>query len=239
MIDEAIIYAAGLGTRMKELVHNTPKPLLEIYGESFLMHSLNFLKAGGIKKIHVNGHYHAEKIAAHIAPLPDVEFFHEEYEALETGGTLKALASTLPEAVFTMNSDGIFYGENPLNAMREAWHEGIDALLLLAKTPANSEYFDEEKPIRGDFFYDAQKHLHQPSPHHLKRRGEMSFAPYIYTGLQIIRPKLAEAVDKNVFSNNEIYNQLLENGRIDALIYEGEWKEFGTKARYLHEIARG
>jgi mannose-1-phosphate guanylyltransferase len=58
----AVILAAGKGTRLKEITKTVPKPLLQIHGEPILAHQLKLCAAAKIKNVFINTHYLAEQI---------------------------------------------------------------------------------------------------------------------------------------------------------------------------------
>jgi NDP-sugar pyrophosphorylase family protein len=62
-INTAFILGAGLGTRLRPLTNNTPKPLLEIGGYPIITYAMAHLRAVGIKRFIVNTHHCAEKYA--------------------------------------------------------------------------------------------------------------------------------------------------------------------------------
>ncbi len=60
------ILAGGLGTRLGERVRDTPKPLLEVAGEPFLVHQLRLLAAHGVREVVLCVGYRGEQIESRI-----------------------------------------------------------------------------------------------------------------------------------------------------------------------------
>ena len=59
---KAFIFAAGFGTRLKELTKDTPKPLLKVKGRSLIEWNILKLKSAGFDQIIINTHYLGNKI---------------------------------------------------------------------------------------------------------------------------------------------------------------------------------
>ena len=107
-ITRAMIMAAGLGTRMKPLTNDRPKPLVVVRGRALIDHAIDRLVATGVKMIIVNVHHHAEMMREHLAKRTDVKIvISDESEALldSGGGIAKALPMFEGEPFFTHNSD--------------------------------------------------------------------------------------------------------------------------------------
>ncbi len=111
MIDQALILAGGLGTRLGELTKSTPKPLLDVSERPFLEYILWNLKRHGIRRIVLSVGYMAEKIKAVLGDGSrlgiELTYLVEE-SPLGTGGALKMSADLLDEMFLVMNGDTIF-----------------------------------------------------------------------------------------------------------------------------------
>ena len=113
-----MLFAAGFGTRMGALTANTPKPLVQVAGRALIDHALTEVEAVTLETKVVNCHYFPEQIKAHFRDQDDITIIEEVGEILETGGGLKNALPLLGDGpVFTMNTDAVWSGENPLNAL--------------------------------------------------------------------------------------------------------------------------
>ncbi len=215
---KAFIFAAGLGTRMRPLTDNTPKPLIKVGDMALLDYSLDMVIAAGVKSIGINTFYLPEQVEGHVQKYlergVDIKIFRES-ERLETGGGLmNAMGFIQHEPIFTLNSDVIFkYGKNPLARLAANWNAEKHDLLMLLTSRENAVGYEGN----GNFDVDGQGFA--------IKDGD---TPYIYTGLQILNSAvLKEFEDKKIFSLSEVFNLLSERRRISALIHDGKWLHVG------------
>lgn len=211
----AMVFAAGLGTRMQPLTNSCPKPLLKVAGKTFLQRSLDHITQAQIRKVVVNAFYFPEQVleALHNHPHIDVSI---EKKRLETGGGARnALHLLGPEAFFTLNGDVVWQTPNLLAQLHECWDDdAMDALLLLI--PSEKAYGSVGK---GDFTIDSSGKLSR-----YKGRPEL---PLTYTGCQLIHPRLFEKTP-DVFSMNLLFDRALEKGRLYGQMLQGDWYHIST-----------
>jgi len=119
-----------------------------------------------------------------------------------------------------------------LGRMRAHWNpETMDALMLVAPTVTAIGFEG-----RGDFEMDALGTL--------KRRQEMSVAPFVWTGVQIVHPRLFDGAPKGRFSINPLWDRAIEQGRLFGLRLEGVWIHVGSPQAledaevFLRDLAR-
>ena len=208
--DALMLFAAGLGTRMKDLTLHRPKPLIEVAGKPLLDHALDLARAGGVSRIVANAHYRAAQIKAHLAGT-GVILSDESDVVLETGGGLrKALPLLGPGPVFTLNSDAVWTGPNVLSTLRQAWDPArMSALLALVPRASALGYAGA-----GDFALLPDGRI---------TRGE----GYVYTGAQILDPAGIETISAPVFSLNLLWNRILAEGRAYGVVHPGGWCDVG------------
>ena len=220
-ITRAMILAAGLGTRMGPLTHDRPKPLVPVLGRTLIDRVIDRLIAGGIKTVVVNVHYKADMLKAQLAQRKDVEIIicDETDAILDTGGAIaKALEHFKGEPFFTQNSDSIWVEGmgRAMTRMSESWKsDSMDCLMLLAPTTSSLGYDG-----RGDFEMNALGHL--------KRRAELKLAPFVWTGLQILHPRLFDGAPTGRFSINPLWDKAIENERLFGIRLDGVWIHVGT-----------
>ncbi|MDY6206309.1 MAG: nucleotidyltransferase family protein [Prevotella sp.] len=93
---QSMIFAAGLGTRLKPLTDHTPKALIEIGGQTLLEHTIMRLKEAGFERIVINVHHFATQIVDFLACNNyfgmDIRISDETGQLLDTGGGLKKAA---------------------------------------------------------------------------------------------------------------------------------------------------
>lgn len=204
-----MLFAAGFGTRMGALTAERPKPMIKVAGRPLIDHALDLAAPLGLRRTVVNTHYKPAPLRAHLAGR-DVMISHED-EILETGGGLRQALPLLGDRpVFTMNSDAVFRGPNPLELLRAAWRpEAMDALLLCVPLGRAIGHAGE-----GDFLIDPAGRL-------TRGKGE------VYTGLQIIKTEGLEAIPDQAFSLNQLWNRIQPEGRLYGISYPGDWCDVG------------
>ncbi len=205
-----MIFAAGFGTRMGEMTKHTPKPLIKVDGKPLIDYALEIAATAQVKNIVVNTHYKHAQMAAHLAPL-GVQISHEEAAILETGGGLRlALPLLGPDPVFTMNSDAVWSGANPLTTLAAAWKPDImDALLLLL--PRENAVGHKGK---GDFILGSDGRL---------TRG----AGLVYSGAQIIKTDRLRDISSDAFSLNLLWDEMAQSKRLFGTVHNGGWCDVG------------
>ena len=90
---KAMIFAAGLGTRLKPLTDSTPKALVAVAGKPLLEHVINKLKKAGFDEILINVHHFPDQIIDFVKEHHNfgirIEFSDERHCLLDTGGGIR------------------------------------------------------------------------------------------------------------------------------------------------------
>lgn len=202
-----LLFAAGLGTRMAPLTDTQPKPMIRVAGKPLLDHAMQF--CDGLNKV-VNVHYKAHQIEEHLKDT-DVLISDERTHLLETGGGLKrALPLLNSNPSYTMNTDAVWKGPNPLQTLKSIWNpDTMDALLLMIPRSTAVGHTGN-----GDF--DIQ-------PDGAVRLGTDT----VYSGLQIIKTDGLTAIQEPAFSMWSLWQPMLDAGRMHGVAYDGQWCDVG------------
>lgn len=209
--NSVMLFAAGFGTRMGELTKDRPKPLIKVAGKPLLDHALEIANSAGIETKVVNAHYKSDQIVTHLKGRDDTRVVIEEPDVLDTGGGLRNALPLLSDGpVFTMNTDAVWTGANPIEELRAAWDpDRMDALLLLIRKDRAVGYTRD-----GDFMMDED--------------GRLTRGPgYVYSGVQILRTEGLKFVPDRVFSLNILWDSMLLDERIFGVVHDGGWADVG------------
>ncbi|MFV0360023.1 phosphotransferase [Tropicimonas sp.] len=207
----AMCFGAGFGTRMGALTRDRPKPLIEVAGSTLLDRTLDLVVEAQVPRRVVNTHYRAGQIANHLAARPDILLSHEVPDILETGGGLRrALPLLAGDPVFTLNTDAVWTGRNPLAELAQAWDPARMDVLVLLIHPARATGHRGA----GDFSVAPDGRL---------ARGQGS----IYSGAQILRTEGLAAIPDEVFSLNLLWDRVIAAGRMFGVWHDGGWCDVG------------
>jgi MurNAc alpha-1-phosphate uridylyltransferase len=222
-VTAAMIMGAGLGTRMRPLTDDRPKPLVTVGGKALIDHSIDRLAAAGVSLVVVNLHYKGDMLRRHLAKRRDVEivFSDESDKLLDTGGgVVKAMPQLGTAPFFVLNSDSIWIedGTPVLSAMLAAWDESrMDGLLLLANMHTALGYEGS-----GDFVLKADGRLLRA------RDARGDGAAYAYPGVQIAHPRLFADAPAGAFSTNIMWDRAIAQARLFGTVLDGTWIHVGT-----------
>ena len=205
MIKKAMILAAGFGKRIHPLTLKCPKPLLNIGSETLLSNTLRFLETAQIEQVVINVHYLSEQIIDYINKKKFnlfITVINEKEKILNTGGGILNAIKHFNENFICINPDTIWNAGylKELKQMQDLFVSKDGKLLMLVVDKKRS--FD--KNLKGDF--NLENHL-------ISKKNKENLR-YIYTGLQIINPKIFSNIDEKVFSINKIWNKLIDKNEL-------------------------
>ena len=222
----AMILAAGLGTRLKELTADKPKALVEVAGKPLLQHNIENLTARGFNTIIVNIHHFGELI---IKFLQEHEFNANVYISdergllMDTGG---GIVQALPffhdaEAVLVHNVD--ILSDMDLRACYDDFlQSGDDAWLLTQdRQTARKLLFDEQQQLIGwrNLNDGTFKWVNQPIDH---------FKELAFSGMHLFKPSLFAEYPWQRYSIIDLYLRQAKDHRVQSVeIHPNYWFDIG------------
>lgn len=201
---KAMLFAAGLGTRLKPFTDNMPKALARVNGKTLLEHNLLYLQRYGIFDIVINVHHFAEQIEEELERSNGfgsrVTISDERSELLETGGGLLKAASYFSgeEAFVVMNTDVL----TSLDLGRMiAFHFATEHFATLAVTKRTSGryfLFDQQMRLRGwKNVKTGEEKISLAAP---------ELEPFAFSGIQVLSEAMLEDVPfRGKFSLVDVY----------------------------------
>ena len=225
---KAMIFAAGLGTRLGTETSNKPKALVEVGGKPLLQLEIEKLKENGINEIVVNVHHFAEQIiefANHHNFGAVIHISDEREKLLETGGGLKKAVAWLrgTEPILLYNVDII--SNIDFIQLKNAHLTSGALATLVVRNRSTQRYFtfDEHKQLTG-WINTKTGEAKVSRPEHFNVSSKMAFS-----GIHIIQPEMLNLLP-NVerFSITDFYLDLAKTHTIKGYFDESElWMDVG------------
>ena len=226
---KALIFAAGLGTRLKEHTSNKPKALVLLAGKPLLQHAIEKLIINGITDITINVYHFADQIISFLNdhPFPGVQIHlsDEREELLDTGGGLSKAACFLrgDEPILIYNVDVI---SNLDLTSLEHFHKASGSLsTLVVRQRETSRYlmFDQQMQLTGwkNFSIGETK----ISRHELFD----SSLPYAFSGIQVVQPEIFDLIsEEGKFPIMDLYLRLAKTEKINGYVDNSSiWMDLG------------
>jgi N-acetyl-alpha-D-muramate 1-phosphate uridylyltransferase len=217
----AMVFAAGLGTRMRPLTDRTPKPLVRVAGRALIDYALDDFARAGVGTAIVNVHHLADQIETHLVGRQDPRIVISDERPLlldQGGGVRKVLPLLGDDPFFICNTDAFWYDapRSNLLTLAEAFDPDVmDAALLLAPTQG-SVGVDWD----GDFDLSPEGRI-------IRREGPK---PYVYSGVGLIKPQLFAHETQDVFKLAPFLFEAAQKGRLFGVVSQGLWLHVGTVA---------
>ncbi len=213
---QAMILAAGFGTRLLPYTTLRPKPLFPLCNEPLLLLTIKRLQHAGFDHIIVNCHHLKEQVVAALSELPGV-IVQEEISIMGTGGGLRmALDSMRNEPLLVTNSDIYHFVDYQL-----LYHHHLTTGSPVTMAMHNFPRFNKVVVKGGKVASFAAK------------SGSYTVA---FTGIHVLQPDVLTAIAKTRKSSIiDRYQQLLSSGgEISAYDVSAKfWTDMGTVADYL------
>jgi NDP-sugar pyrophosphorylase family protein len=224
---KAMIFAAGLGTRLGEVTKARPKALADINGRTMLHFTVEKLVSAGFDELIVNIHHHPEQMMEEINKLRDIGFSLEVSDEIEelldtAGGLLKARHFFDDQPFLCHNVDE--FTDLDLRDMCSQ-HIGSDALATLAvrHRPGNRFLLTDSSGRMLGWRNIATKEeiITGGSSRRLEEVG--------FSGIQVLSPAIFDMMPEGIYSLTSLYLTLAKENRIMTYLHDyGYWFDCGT-----------
>lgn len=226
---KALLFAAGLGTRLKEHTENKPKALVMLAGKPLLQHAIEHLKKFGISDLTINVFHFADQVISFVQENNSfgiqIHFSDERPELLDTGGGLKKAAVFLKgtEPILIYNVDVI--SNLDLKVLLD-YHLKQNALAtLVVRQRETSRYlmFDQDRILSGwKNFSHEETIISRPETF-----GDSQ--PLAFSGIHLIQPELFDLItEEGKFPIMDLYLRLAKQHPIKAFVDDSEiWMDLG------------
>ena len=222
----AMIFAAGLGTRLYPLTADKPKALVEYQGEPLLEYVLRKIIASGIQHIVVNVHHFPDLIIQYLKDHPheaDIQISDERDYLRDTGGGLKFAAPLLADSENILLHNVDILSDLDLNQLI-AYHKSHEALATLAvRQRETSRYFlfDEEMRLCG--------WRNSKTGEEILSRKAAIYQELAFSGIHVVRRELVDLIPSTEKQSiTPIYVELAKTHLLKGFLHnEGSWRDMG------------
>jgi NDP-sugar pyrophosphorylase family protein len=214
---KAIVFAAGLGTRLKPLTNDRPKALIEIDSKPLIWHALQNLKKWGVQQAIVNVHHFGNDVINYLKTCEagiNISISDERDFLLDTGGGLLKAKGFFNDGnpFYAVNVD-VFSTVNLSDVM--GYHLQKKALAtLVVRKRETSRYlmFDDKKQLTGWINTKTGEQI-------VSRENFESSIPLAFSGIQVISPSVFDLVtEKGKFSLTQMYLRLAADKKITGYL---------------------
>ena len=239
---KALLFAAGLGTRLKEQTLYRPKALVDLAGKPLVQYAIEYLKQFGISDITINVFHFAEQVIEFIEKNNsfgiNIHISDERNELLDTGGGLKKASGFLKgdEPILIYNVDVI--SNLNLNQLLK-FHQQQKALAtLVVRSRETSRYlmFDQNLQLSG------WKNFSNGETRISREESFVESQPLAFSGIHLIQPELLNLIiEEGKFPIMDLYLRLAKTHSIKAFIDQSElWMDLGKpeQLKVAEEIFR-
>jgi NDP-sugar pyrophosphorylase family protein len=241
-IKQALLLAAGLGTRLRPLTDDRPKALVLCAGKPLLWHNVKYLEHQGITQIIVNVHHFSELLSAYIREeliIPGITFriSDESAELKDTGGAMvHALPLIVPDAPLLVLNTDIFTDLDIDSLLRAHQDSGADITLVLQERPGNRKLLmDQHLSLRG--------WINHSTGEKIQTENTANLTEWAFAGIHVINPAVIESF-KSFYGNKPFPIIPAYLNFLNRFVIKGYpmpeaslWKEAGNPQR-LEELEK-
>lgn len=216
---KAMIFAAGLGTRLRPLTDTLPKALVRVGGKPLLQHTIEKLTAAGFDEIIINIHHFGQQIIDFVEANNRfgirIEFSDEREQLLDTGGGIKKAAWFFDDnRPFLVHNVDILSTVDLREVMNHHLNNEVSATLVCSERETNRYLlFNDQNQLRGWINKNTGE---MKSP--VSGFQPTGYTPLAFSGIQVFHPSLFREMSSfpNHFSIIDFYLSLCETHKICA-----------------------
>jgi MurNAc alpha-1-phosphate uridylyltransferase len=217
---KAMLFAAGLGTRLKPFTDHSPKALVEVNDKTLLEHNIRYLQRFGIYEVIINVHHFADKVEQILNDNDgfgsEISISDERKEVLETGGGLKKAAT-------------FFEGEPSFVVMNVDVLTNLDLAKMIAAHDAGGRIGTLAVMSRDSsrhFLFDANMNLcgwvNNKTNEERISRIEHPLRPFAFSGIQVLGKRVLKDIPfDGKFSLVDLYLHLAKTELIKGYDHSG------------------
>ena len=221
-MNKAFVLGAGLGTRLKKLTENIPKPMIPVFGKPLIEFAFDHLIDAGFGQFIVNTHHNAEAYTEHFTNRTykekPISFVYEPI-LLDTGGGIDNVANLLsPDPFIVYNGD--ILTDLPLDDLIKAHNNNDNLVTLALRSTGQAKHI----ALENNEVIDIRNML-----------GTDKSGTHLFTGIYACSPSFLNYLEHNKkHSVITIFLELIKNGLLGGtIIDEGQWWDLGTRDAYL------
>lgn len=216
----AVILAGGLGTKLRPITYEIPKPLIPIRGQPILKWQIQLLRSLGIDDIKVILTHQLDKIKKSIGD--DVEYICDE-KPLGTGGALNKIKNKINSTFLVLNVDTLLHPKPNIVGMYN-FHQDRGTATILVNLKQQAEGYGTIKVSDDNRVTDF---IEKP---------DKSKASLISTGLYIFEPSIFDYLTKKCSLEKDVFPKLAKEGKLYGYFFNGESYDVGTMKGYEKAI---
>ncbi len=224
---QAMILAAGYGTRLRPLTAELPKPAVPVGNRPAAVYAIEHLAAHGVKRMVMNTHYLADELRAALDGVlpPDVElrFIHEPSLLGTGGGLANAWALFDDSPVLIMNTDIIFAPD--LSALLKHHRETDAIATMVLRADPRARSFGALEIDQG-----GRVHRLLGLPEDI---GDIEVSPYMFTGVHILDARARAALPEDGCIVRHAYRSWVDSKEtVAAVVDTSPWHDMGSLSLY-------
>ena len=217
---KAFILSAGRGERMRPLTDHTPKPLIDVRGQTLIERHLSQLRAVGIREFVINLGWLGERIRTALGDGSrlgvSIQYSEEGWPALESGGGIFRALPMLGAAPFLVVNGDV--------------HVEFDWRSFIPSFPRKRE----------SSLIDLAHLVLVPNPPH-NPKGDFGLVngrvvtacaeSFTFSGISVLHPQLFEGQSGGAFPLAPLLRDAALRGQVSGELFSGPWSDVGTPER--------